>query len=248
MTTQAAFRAALLDAQADVPAGLTDGAGAPAGRRYAVYRNNVAVSLTEALRTGFPVIRKLLGDENFDHIAGVYLRAHPPSSPLMMHYGQQMPEFLAGFAPLEHLGYLADMARLELALRASYHAADAPPLDGARLAGLPAEDLVRIRLRFAPAVRLIPSPWPLFDIWRFNQEPGAPKPKAGAQSVLVIRPEFDPQPLPLSPAEAEATRLLIDGQTLEHAVAAGTAEAPDFDIGALLTHLLTARALTDFDI
>ena len=45
-------------------AGVSAGAGRPAGRRYAVYLNNVAVSLTEALATGFPAVAALLGEES----------------------------------------------------------------------------------------------------------------------------------------------------------------------------------------
>jgi hypothetical protein len=245
MPDQTVFRAALLDAERPVPEGLLDGFGSSAGRRYSVYRNNVAVSLTEALRESFPVLRKLLGDQNFDALAGVFLRAHPPGSPLMMHYGDEMPEFLTGFAPLQHIGYLPDVARLENALRASYHAGDAEPVDPTRLAGHAPEDLVASTLSFAPSLCLIRSPWPLFDIWRFNTEEGAPKPRAEAQSVLVTRAEFDPEPAPLSPAEAAAMQALLDQKTISHAVIAGEAEDTAFDISPLLGRLVSQNAVTD---
>lgn len=247
-TDQTHFRAALLDAARPVPPGLLDGHGAPAGRRFSVYRNNVAVSLTEALRTGFPVLQKLLGAGNFDQLAGLFLRAHPPSSPLMMHYGAEMPHFLEGFAPLQHLGYLADVARLELALRRSYHAADAAPLDPAELASLPPADIPNARLAFAPATQLIVSPWPLYDIWRFNTEDGAPKPQAVAQSVLVARPEFDPQPHALSPADAAFCAAAMSGQTIGHAVVAAEAEDAAFDLTPLLGLLLSQHVLTQLTL
>lgn len=242
--TQSEFRAALTDARLPAPEGLHDGAARPAGRRFDVYRNNVAVSLTEALHEGFPVIARLLGKTNMDGLAGLFLRAHPPKSPLMMHYGEGFPEFLGELEQLAHLGYLADVARLELALRRAYHAADAAPIDPARLGAIPPGDLLDARLGFAPAAAVLRSPWPVFDIWRFNTEPGAPKPRAVAQDVLITRPDFDPAPHPLLPGAAAWIAALMAGETWSAADDAARAEAPDFEPTAPLTLLVQGGAIT----
>ncbi|MBV7408882.1 MULTISPECIES: DUF2063 domain-containing protein [Roseobacteraceae] len=244
-TTQADFRAALLDPERAVPDGLTDPAGQPTKRRFAVYRNNVTVALIDALRTGFPVLCKLLGDQNFDQLARVFARAHPPTSPLMMHYGAALPAFLDGFEPLARIGYLPDIARLELALRHAYHAADSTPLDAARLGALPPEVLMQTRLHLSPAVQLVHSRWPIHDIWCYNTRAGAQKPRSIAQPVLVTRAKFDPEPHALTPAQAAWIQAIIDGATLENAVDAATAIDANFDLGPLLTLLIQHNALTD---
>jgi len=239
----ARFARALLDPGQDRPAGLTGPGGAPAGRRFDVYRNNVAVSLTEALGQGFPVVKRLVGAEFFDAMAGIFLRAHPPQSPLLMHYGGGMPAFLETFPPVAHLPYLPDMARLELALRQSYHAADAAPVDPARVTALPPERLPGLRFRFAPALRLIPSAHPVHAIWRANTEAGAPRPETGGQDVVVLRPGFDPAPHPLPPGGGAVLAALMAGAT----VAAACDAAPDCDIAALFSLLLSGGAITEVE-
>jgi len=241
---QTTLRTAILTPDAAIPEGLVDGQGNPAGRRFAVYRNNVAVSLTEALETGFPVIAKLLGEANCKAVAGQYLRADPPSSPLMMHYGAGLPGFLADFPPLRHLGYLADVARLELAIRRSYHAADAAPIDPAALGELSPEALMTARIGIAPSVEIVTSAWPIFDIWRFNTQTGAPKPQAVAQDVAVLRPDYDPAPHLLPPGGARFVAQLRAGASLGTAHETALAEAEGFDLGQTLALLLGGGALT----
>lgn len=245
MSREDQFTRAILDARLPVPEGLLDGAEQPAGRRFSVYRNNVAVSLTEALHQGFPVITKLLGPENMDGLAALYLRAQPPTSPLMMHYGEGFPDFLEGLEQLSHLGYLGDVARLELALRRSYHAADAPPLDTLHLGTLPPDELMASRLSFAPAMALLRSPWPIHAIWAYNTHPDTPKPIARAEDVLITRPEFDPIPQPLPPGGADWIARLQAGETLGSATEAVTSDFPDFDLSAPLALLIEGLALTD---
>lgn len=239
--TQTQFRAAMLDAGQPVPEGLRDKTGAPAGKRFNVYRNNVAVGLTEALEAAFPVIRKLVGDAFFKAMAGVYLRNHPPASPLMMHYGAEMPGFLKGFEPARSLPYLPDVARLEIAIRQSYHAADATSVTSEYLGALTPDGFARARFAFAPAVRLVSSRFPIHGIWAANMQPGAPKPGTGAEDVLITRPKFDPRPHLLSRPAAIFTARMMEGQTLTAALAAA---GDGLDLGETLARLFTEGAIT----
>ena len=240
--TQDQFRAALLDSAQPVPDGLVDANHGPAGRRFNVYRNNVAVSLTEAMHQAFPVITKLLGPQNMDGLAGIFLRQHPPASPLMMHYGQAFPEFLAGMQQLSHLGYLPDVARLELALRRSYHAADSTPIAAEELAIDP-EALMAATVGFAPAMELIRSDWPIASIWTFNTVDGSPKPQAVAEDVVITRVEFDPEPHVLPPGGADWILALQSGKTIGEAHEIAEGLSPGFDLGATLALLLQGGAI-----
>lgn len=237
---QSAFRAALLDPGLPVPAGLRNAQGQPATRRFDVYRNNVAAGLSDALETAFPVIRAIVGDAFFRAMAGVYLRAHPPITPLMMFYGAQMPTFLSDFPPVRHLPYLPDIARIETALREAYHAADAAPVAAETLAVLDPARLDAIRITLAPALRLIVSDYPVHGIWLATARQGAPNPQMRPEAVLITRPGFDPQIDPLDPCGVAAIRALAAGAPLGAAMAAG---GEDLDQAALLTLLMARGAI-----
>lgn len=239
ITTQSAFRAALLDPSSPPPEGLRNPDGAQATKRFDVYRNNVAVSLTEALETAFPVVRKLVGNDFFRAMAGVYLRAHPPTSPVMMFYGAEMPAFLAGFGPAQSVPYLPDVARLELALRHSYHAADSAPVAPDALGQIEPDDLPGVVFGFAPSVHLIPSTYPLHSIWWANTHGGQNNPHA--EPTLVTRPELDPQLDALTQPQAAVIGALMAGEPLGVALRHGGA---GFDLGPLLGLLLGRNAVT----
>lgn len=242
MTSQTEFRSALLDATMPVPSGLLDGLGNPAGARYSVYRNNVAVSLTEALATAFPVIQNLIGEENFQKIAAIFLRQDPPTSPLMMHYGAGFPAFLQDFEPLAHIGYLADIARLEHALRQSYHAADSAAADPTILQSLSEDALMACKMRVAPSVRVLSSSWPLVSIWAYARDPSVGQPPAVPQDCVILRPEFDPMPHILPNGGLAFVTTLAKGQTFGAAL---TAAGDGFDLAAALNLLLSHGAITD---
>ena len=236
---QSTFCNAVLAENDPVPDGLVDGTGQPASHRFSVYRNNVVFALLDALHSGFPILHKLLGSATFETLTRAFVQAHPPNDPRMMYYGQSMPYFLETFGPLKHIGYLPDVARLECALRASYHAADAKPMPATLLSNLRETQ----SFEFAPSLRLVQSDWPLWDIWHYNTHDGAAKPREIRQDVLVARQVFDPTPHALSPAGGVWMALLMSGAPLGAALDAAYEVDAKFDMTDLLTLLVQENAL-----
>lgn len=237
--SQSLFAQALLDPGAGVPPGITDPEGRAAPKRFSVYRNNVASSLTRALEAAFPTVRKLVGDEFFGAMAVVFLRAHPPRSQMLMQYGEVMPAFLAEFPPVAHLGYLPDIARLDQAMRESYHAADTAPLPEAEFQRLVGGDIAALRLVLAPSLRLVRSRWPVHGVWAANHAAG-PKPQPVAQDVVILRPAFDPRPHLLPQGGGAMLAALLAGQSLGDSI---DCAGEGLDLAAVLGLLISGKAV-----
>ena len=164
--------------------------------------------------------------------------------PMLMLYGEQMPDFLDSFEPVQKYPYLSDLARLELALIQSYHAADSQPIDPAVLQTLPPEELMAMSVTLAPSVRLIRSQWPIFQLWRFNTEPDTPQPQPGAEAIVVGRVEFDPVPKLLPSGGGAFVQALLEGQNFSDAIDQGNNEASDHDLARTLSTLIEGNAIT----
>ena len=239
--TQGIFAEALLDPDLPMPDGIIDPQGRPDQKRFNVYRNNVVVGLTDALEEAFPVIRKLVGDEFFRDMGNIFVRAHPPTSPILARYGAEFAGFLETFPPAQDLPYLPDVARLEQALRQSCHAADGTPIDPARLQDIAPDDLMMARFKFAPAVTPLTSHWPIWSIWMANMhEPR--KVVIRPEDVLITRPGFDPLPDLLPTGGHAFLAALSNGLTLDAAIRAA---GDGFDLAQMLGLLFKGGAITE---
>ncbi len=236
-----AFRAGLFTGT--LPAGTTAQAPDEAAQRFAVYRNNVAHSLTRALARRFPVVERLVGAEFFTAMARLFIEADPPHSPQLFLWGEGFARFLQGFPPVRSLPYLPDVSRLEWQRGIAYHAADVPSATPADLA-LAAADPARFKLVLHPSVRLIRSRHAVVTIWQANQ-PGAvqdgPLRADRAEDALILRDRADQVPvIALSAGEAGFQSALMRGETL---LAAAT-RAEGADPARLLSFLMRAGAIT----
>lgn len=248
---QEGFAAALLDPAANAAHAWIVGAGLAPARRIDIYRNNFRANGREALRQSFPVVERLVGEEFFRHAAWCYQRACPSPGGDLNRLGARFPEFLRGFAPAAALVYLPDVARLEWLMEEAFQAADAAPLDIARLAALGPDEYAALRFGLAPACRLLRSAFPVGRIWQAHQpghEAEAVSLDEGAAALLLRR---EAQAVLIeAPGAGEFAMLerLAAGAPFGAALAAALAAEAGFDAAAFLRRRVLDASLIDFHV
>jgi hypothetical protein len=239
---QAGFADALPAPERPLPPGVITWNGSDPSARFDVYRNNVVVSLTEALADGFPVTRALVGETFFAAMARCFVAEHLPGSPILTDYGDALPDFIAAFPPARGLPYLADLARLERARVNAYHAADVSALTAQDLACHLADPqrLPAARLALHPACTLLVSEHAVVSLWAAHQGHGRIEDVdlRRAESALVLRDGDEVQVLPLSRAMACFLAALAAGTPLSEAAEIAAATAADFDLARALVLLI----------
>ena len=240
------FAAALRDADRPVPGAVVPLGAGPGMRSFNVYRNNVAVSLIEALEAAFPAVRKLVGEEFFKALAKAFIAEQPPRSPVLLLYGRGFGDFLQGFAPVRELPYLVDVARLEWARLHAYHAADAVPLEIGCLSAVPEEDLGDLSFALHPSLQLVRSRWPVVSLWAASSgtDPEAEVDMKTAQEAAVIRPALTVDLRLLPRGGYGFIDQLAAGATLAEAAAQGTERDPAFNLAEHLQGLFQIGAVT----
>jgi hypothetical protein len=162
--------------------------GAKPDFRLGVYIDAYVLRLLEALRTNYPAVRQLLGDEDFDHMARRYLAAHPPSESSIRWFGVLLSDFLRTATPYADIPSMAELAEFEWALRHTIDAADADILTLDTLQAIEPESWPRLTFALHPSLSILPLQWNAPQIWNaltHNETP--PQPTPHAMHWLVYR-------------------------------------------------------------
>jgi hypothetical protein len=241
---------ALRELQARFTEALFGDAGVPdidVPDRIEIYRNNLREGFIKALAVAFPVIERLVGVEYFRRLAREFLAAHPSRAGNLHHIGAPFAGFLRErFATTEY-AYFADVAALEWAHQQVLIAADAQPITAEELAAVNPLDYEGLRFELHPAAALVPSDFPIVQIWRANQSDSSAEENidlgAGGDNVLVLRAsdwiEFHRLPC----GDFAALEALATGASLGSALETAQAADASFDLGAALQRFLTLGLL-----
>ncbi|TIP73153.1 DUF2063 domain-containing protein [Mesorhizobium sp.] len=242
----AAFTAGLLDPDRAPPDAVSGPNGKAAAKRYAVYRNNVTVSLIDALAASFPATLRITGADFFRAMARFHIRETPPTSPLLFEYGRDFPDFIERYEYAQSMPWLADVARMERAWLDAYHAADAEPLASGALASIPPERLADAVFVPHPATRAIRSRYPVVTIFAANRSDGPVGriETTDPEDALVTWPGLEVFVRHLPPGGAVFLDRLMTGEPLGAATAAALADSTEFDLSANIAGLLQAGAFT----
>ena len=212
----------------------------PATGTLAVYRNTVIHGAVEALRSNYPVVAQIVGDEMFEGIAVEYSAASPPRSPVLALYGAAFSDWLRDQDWISELPYLPDVATVERSHVECLMAADAPPL----VANDPSE-LLDLRLRLHPATRFNWLKTPAMSIWLAHQHLASSEiaPEWKPEGALFTRPSAFTMHAPRIGASAH--RILSGvriGEHVDRCLAAARRLYPDADSEAVFISLLNLGA------
>ena len=246
---QKQFAGSLLDASGDVPGDLTSVTQSAPKERFNIYRNNVHVSLIDALGVKYPAVHRIVGGDFFRGLARTYIRAHPPKTPLIIYYGQGFADFLEIFEHVQDLPYLPDIARLEWSRIEAYHAADMISLGAQELADIDKGRLGGTVFELHPSLRLLKSKYPVVSIWQANideQELSSLDTNSAREDALIIRPLLDVEVLKLPSSACDFVVALRSGINLEEANALALERDGRFDLQLVLQGLIQCGAFVGF--
>ena len=206
-------------------------------RGLTAYRANAQANAQRALAAAYPVLAQLVGEDNFAFLARDFWHQHPPQRGDLAHWGDALAVFVDAASQLQHLPYLADVARIEWALHVRASAQDADQ-DLASFALLSEQAPEHVRLQFSPGTCVLPSSYPAAAICLSHRGEGrlegaAALLQAGiAQTALVWRCGFVPCLQALAEADIGFVHASLQGASLARALDAAHA---DFDFSAWLT-------------
>ena len=227
------------------------GEGREAEARLRIHRHNVLASLTEALKANFPVVCSVVHERFFAYAANAFIHSHPPASPCLCEYGAAFADFLRNFAPVRHLPYLYDLARLEWAVVEAALAADAVPIAPESLREVAVADYPQLTLRLDPSMHLLRTVWAVERIWAAHGQDQSEAPidlgSEGAR-LIVRRRGGGVEVEAIDAATFAFIAALRQGRALVKAGAAGLSENPFFDMALALRRLIAEHAVTGFAV
>jgi len=218
-----------------------DPSGGPPGpaalRRLSVYHSAYRARLLDTLRDSFGHTARLLGDARFNALALAHIEATPSARDNLRWYGEGWPDALAATVGED----VAELARLDLALRAAFDGPDDAVLTLADLQRLPLEAWEKARLRPHATVQCLRlrhntlARWHAIDL---DETPPDSQPLDADGWLLVWRRDERPHFRSLGAVEAWAVQRLCEGVHWE-ALCEGLAQAwPDEDALAWAAHCL----------
>ncbi|WP_119272832.1 HvfC/BufC family peptide modification chaperone [Taklimakanibacter deserti] len=236
---QVSMTRALIDGSfSDIEGEFTAGHADPA-RRYAIYRNNMFLSLIAHLRTIFPVTAKLGDERFFAYAAHQFILRGPPRESRLVVYGSAFPQFLSRFPACRHAPILAQMAALEWAIHRALTSAQLPFLDFADLAHASTLDL-------QPSLGFVVSRWPVLGLWAHQSERRQALPRRISR-IALLRHDDDIRFFELNTARFAFWRGLSRRLTIEEAAARALARDPHFNLTDEIVFLFRNRLATGVD-
>lgn len=189
--------------------------------RVGIYRANALGALTRTIEKAYPVCRQILGERYFAQLSREFALRTKAVNADLDEYGGQFPVYVGSLIEtrdeLEDFAYLADLARLEWAIKQAWLSADSPMFDVAGFqASLTQAPPERHCLHTAPSLALVDSDWPIDRVWALHQDGRSPSTLTaeGHIDLCVCRQGDRVEPGRISALDRHILTLLSEGASL----------------------------------
>lgn len=157
-------------------------------RQLAIYQNAYVLRLAEALRSNYPALHQLLGDDDFDRLAQRYLAASPSSTTSIRWFGDKLADFMLREEPFSLCPAMSAITRFEWAMRHTVDARDADRVTFEHMQQVAADLWGALTFDLHPSLTMLQLGWNAPAIWKAltsDQEP--PAPESETRTWLVYR-------------------------------------------------------------
>jgi len=230
---QREMQSGLFGAGSAIEAQIADTAPLTKEARLGIYRHAYVARLIDALREYYPVLHQILGDDDFEALGGMFVRAHPSVHRSIRWYGREIADFLRAEPPFAGQPILAEIARFEWTLAQAFDSADAGVLDRAALASIEPAEWADLTFRFHPSVLRLTFEWNTIAVWKAlsaEQAPPAPQRSADAVEWLIWRGNLENYFRSLDSVEATALDAALAGRNFAAICDALTLQLPDDEV------------------
>jgi hypothetical protein len=153
--------------------------------RLGIYRNAYRARLIEALDDVYPMLHRMLGDEEFESLGRSFVETHPSGHRSIRWYGREIADFIGTASLFADRPILAEIARFEWTLAEVFDAADAKVLDRSALQAVDLERWGALSFKFHPSVRRLAFAWNTVAVWQ-----------AASEQRDAVAPLRSPDPVP----------------------------------------------------
>jgi len=185
-----------------------------ARERADIYRGMYLLRMEEALASDYPVLRDVLGEEDFAALVAGYVTMHPSRSHTLNRLGDHLPSYLESRDPFQHA-----LATFELAVTEAFDAEQSDVLSAADVMVIPPDSYADVVLQAIPALRLLRVRYP---VHRFKQayrdDESYPAPELDATQIVVYRRDYQVLWCVVTKPAYELLRSLVQGERLGAAV------------------------------
>lgn len=219
-----------------------------------VYRNNYYISLTEALRSVYVSVDKLVGSGFFDFVAHSYIDAHPSRSGNLHEFGDCFAGFIGSLEQARSVPYIADIAHLDWAWHQMFHAKDSESLGVEALGKFPHEDFGALHFKFVAAMQIQRMDYTVFGLWSHCREiPGFESSEDlsyenTVELIMIYRSGLDVVVSLVADAEAIFIQELQAGMCLADATESAMASDMQFQLLDVLQSLFLQEVVSGVEL